>query len=218
MSDPYADWDGAYVLGALSSAERREYEEHVDGCARCAAALAELGMLPGLLRLVPDEDGAAYLDAEPAPPPVAPAVPVPHRRPRRRVRLLAAAAAVVVVGGVGAGVVVADRNEPPARGGGETVALASVVPNPLRASVSLTPTSWGTKVAMTCTYGAGYGGTHSYDLYVVDTSGHRQLVARWRAGPGDTARTTGATDLAPRAISRVELRGSDGTLLLAADV
>jgi hypothetical protein len=43
-------------------------------------------------------------------------------------------------------------------------------------------------------------------------------VSRWRAGPGETARTTGATDLAPSAISRVELRGADGTLLLAAAV
>ena len=27
----YADWDSVYVLGSLSPAERREYEEHIRG-------------------------------------------------------------------------------------------------------------------------------------------------------------------------------------------
>ena len=28
----FAEWDSAYVLGALSPAERREYEEHLETC------------------------------------------------------------------------------------------------------------------------------------------------------------------------------------------
>ena len=35
--------DAAYVLGALSSAERREYEDHVDGCPRCGYAYQREG-------------------------------------------------------------------------------------------------------------------------------------------------------------------------------
>ena len=34
----YADWDSAYVLGALEPAERREYEAHLERCERCRAA------------------------------------------------------------------------------------------------------------------------------------------------------------------------------------
>ncbi|GAB3855852.1 zf-HC2 domain-containing protein [Nocardioides maradonensis] len=213
MRDEYAEWDAAYVLGALSSTERREYEDHVDGCARCAAAVAELGMLPGLLRLVPDEDAPAYLEPDPrVPDPVPVPLPAPVvRRRRLPAKALAAAAVVLLVAAVGAGIAVvrADRT------GGETVALASVVPSPLQATVRLTPQAWGTEVAMTCTYGGEYGTPHRYALYVVDHAGHRQLVSRWWAGPGETALTTGATDLATRDIGRIELRSATGALLLA---
>lgn len=207
MRDAYADWDAAYVLGALSSAERREYEDHVDECPRCAAALAELGMLPGLLRLVPDQDASAYLVAPEEATRVPAAAP-----PRRRIpaRALALVAAVLIVAGVGTAVVLG-RDAP----GERTVTLSAVTANPLQAAVSLTPESWGTEVAMTCTYAGEYGGRRAYALYVVDAAGHRQLVSRWQAGPGDTARTTGATDLAPAEIARVELRAGDGRLLLA---
>lgn len=213
-TDPYADWDAAYVLGALPSAERREYETHVDDCARCAAAVAELGMLPGLLRLLPDDDGVALL-AEPARDVVPTRAPerAPVARVRGRGKALAVAAAVLLVGGIGTGVVVVARDDaPPA---GRTVALAGIAASPLRATVRLTPTSWGTEIAMTCTYAGDYGDRHPYALYVVDGAGNRQLVSRWQAGPGDTARTTGSTDLAAGAIERVELQAADGTVLLA---
>ena len=65
LSDRFATWDAAYVLGALSPAERREYEEHLAGCPACQAAVSELAGLPGLLAQVPPED-AALLAAAPA--------------------------------------------------------------------------------------------------------------------------------------------------------
>lgn len=54
-ADPYTDWDGAYVLGALSSGDRCEYEEHLNTCAPCSQAVADLAGLPGLLAKVPLE-------------------------------------------------------------------------------------------------------------------------------------------------------------------
>jgi anti-sigma factor RsiW len=32
MTDPYSTWDAAYVLGSLSSSDRREYENHLSVC------------------------------------------------------------------------------------------------------------------------------------------------------------------------------------------
>ena len=47
--DRFAEWDAAYVLGALSPSDRRAYERHLAECDACRAAVAELAGLPGLL-------------------------------------------------------------------------------------------------------------------------------------------------------------------------
>ncbi|MGV0798210.1 zf-HC2 domain-containing protein, partial [Mycolicibacterium elephantis] len=50
--DRYVTWDAAYVLGSLSGDERREYEAHLQTCAQCRAAVAELSGIPALLAKV----------------------------------------------------------------------------------------------------------------------------------------------------------------------
>lgn len=58
----YATWDAAYVLGSLSPDDHREFEAHLDRCASCRQAVAELAHLPALLSLV-GRDEVAALDA-----------------------------------------------------------------------------------------------------------------------------------------------------------
>ena len=41
-SDPFEMFDGAYVLGALSDADRRAYEAHLLECDECATSVREL--------------------------------------------------------------------------------------------------------------------------------------------------------------------------------
>jgi hypothetical protein len=61
----FADWDSAYVLGALSPAERREYEGHLESCERCRRAVEELAPMPGLLaRLTPERAEALLGDGD----------------------------------------------------------------------------------------------------------------------------------------------------------
>jgi anti-sigma factor RsiW len=62
----YADWDAAYVLGALSSAERRDFERHLHSCPRCTQAVSELAGMPGLLARVDPDDVAALLAVDSA--------------------------------------------------------------------------------------------------------------------------------------------------------
>lgn len=50
MSDRWTDRLSEYLDGTLSPSERREIEDHLDGCAGCAAVLADLRELVGRAR------------------------------------------------------------------------------------------------------------------------------------------------------------------------
>jgi hypothetical protein len=226
----YADWDGAYVLGALPPGEREAYERHLALCDDCRRGVAELLPLPGLLGRIDEADGRALLaGAAPAAPPAglerrlleaaraeAPGAVVPWwRRTRSRIAVGLAAAAAVAVAVV---VPLAMRDEPaPA----VAVTLRQTVASPLSATVELTGTDWGTRIDMVCLYqGAkGSGPSLDYGLFVIDRAGHAHQVSSWWAGPGEEARTTGSVDLAVDELRSVEVRAADGeTVLLSADV
>ncbi|MBP2326078.1 anti-sigma factor RsiW [Kibdelosporangium banguiense] len=100
QADPYRDWDVAYVLGSLSPAERREFEDHLSQCPSCAAEVGTLAGMPGILSAVNPGQAIELLDpAGPAPETVPPRPPRPAHSSRRRGRVrfavgfLAAAAA-----------------------------------------------------------------------------------------------------------------------------
>ena len=58
----HAMWDAAYVLGALSDPDRREFEEHMAGCISCREAVNELTAVSPLLSLL-DYDQVIGADA-----------------------------------------------------------------------------------------------------------------------------------------------------------
>ena len=114
LHDGYADWDASYVLGALSPAERLEFEGHLAGCAACRSAVADLAGMPGLLaQLTPAEvlamdhagdDGQGDdLLAMTPPASLMPVLPVAAASSWRRRWLVpvAAAAAALLIGGIG---------------------------------------------------------------------------------------------------------------------
>ncbi len=61
-----ATWDAAYVLGALSDADRSEFEEHLAGCVSCQEAVDELTAVAPLLSLL-DDDAVARDTVPPCP-------------------------------------------------------------------------------------------------------------------------------------------------------
>src|SRR5258705_13602905 len=89
--DRYVTWDAAYVLGSLSSAERREYEAHLETCDRCRSAVAELSGMPALLAML-DVGDVRGPEAGQPPPPLRPGGlgtgPDKGRGGRRRSRVL----------------------------------------------------------------------------------------------------------------------------------
>jgi len=63
----FADWDAAYVVGALSASDRRLYEEHLEDCPQCREALADLAPTLGLLARVSPDRAEALLDGAAGP-------------------------------------------------------------------------------------------------------------------------------------------------------
>lgn len=68
MTDDIAEWDAAYILGALSRDDRHTYEVYLAVNPERAGALTELAGLPGILNaLSPDEAVALTQHAGDAP-------------------------------------------------------------------------------------------------------------------------------------------------------
>jgi hypothetical protein len=204
--EDYADWDAAYVLGALPVAERREFETHLAGCAACRAAVAELAGMPGLLAQLPpgevlamDLDGGADLQPPASLMPVLPAAPV--ETPPRSWRVpLAAAAAALLIGGVGGyAVSSAGRDGSPgpgvtstAGGAGGTrpvaapgrLAFTAVEPSLMTAVVDVVPIVNGTELRVECQYARQTGGPSATTSTATSTP-TRPAGAGSGAGGGD---------------------------------
>ncbi len=93
----FAHLDGSYVLGALSPAERLEFEHHLAGCEECSRSVRELAGLPGLLARVDGDVLEQPVADEPLPDTLLPALSREvGRSGRRRGLLLAGLAAATV--------------------------------------------------------------------------------------------------------------------------
>ena len=111
--DRYATWDAAYVLGSLSSAERREFEAHLETCPRCREAVADISGMPALLAMLDVDDVRALSEEQPEVPPLRPEVLEgvldKVRWRRRRSRLLTSAAVGLAAALLAVGLVIAVR-------------------------------------------------------------------------------------------------------------
>ena len=226
--DRYLTWDAAYVLGSLSSNERREYETHLAGCPRCRSAVAELSGIPALLALLDPEDVRALDDEQPETPPLRPEVleslvgKVRWRRRRSRmvssIALAAAAAllAVVLVFTVWPGVLGLQSETPQATG--TVLEMNKVAQTPINASVTLNSYAWGTRIDMACTYG-DWGNRdappQNLGMVVVGRDGSHAEVATWLGLSGATALPSANTPMPMSEIAAVQLVSTDsGEVLL----
>lgn len=176
--DRYAEWDAAYVLGALSPSDRHAYERHLTECDPCRAAVSDLAGMPGLLSTVSTahaetlgtETAGATTPADDArhtPAPVVPLTDLAHaaRRSRHRRRTLSTAAAValVIAGAISGSLLTGHGPFAPPDGtnaepssltiaNARTLELRPVGEADMRAHVVITPTDWGTRLQWSCHY------------------------------------------------------------------
>ncbi|WP_147916643.1 anti-sigma factor family protein [Ruania zhangjianzhongii] len=230
--DKYTDWDAAYVLGALSAQERREFERHLAGCGRCRKAVTELAGMPAVLSELSSEQAVALAaqDGDGAAPGGADVVPIAalasaagRRRRRRRIWQGAAALALVAAGGMAGSALsgLGGESEPAEV---TAITLDPVGGSRVTADLTLTPSTWGTRMEWSCSYpsSGGSGGqappqTSVYELVLVGADGSRTVVATWTGDGDDHASGLLASSAVPMEdITRIELGVEDADLVLAA--
>jgi len=235
MTCRFAHDDGAYVLGALSSAERQEFERHLPGCAECTRAVGGLAGLPGLLGRV---DAGVLEEGElddPAPATLLPALArdVRHLRRRRTAAMagLAAAAAVAVVVALTVGPAGRDGT-PPRTDVGASSSPSDPTPSavaprrmrpvgdvPVRATVTLEQVTWGTRLGLVCTYDAESVEYElppevDYTLYVRTRDGRAERVGSWRSVDGRPMQLAAGTAATAEELESVEVRTASGRVVL----
>jgi len=223
-TDPYVLWDAAYVLGSLSSTERREYETHLSGCQPCRSAVGELSGMPALLTLLSRDEVADIDDGALEPPPARPQrldelldkVSRRRRRARWTTWIVSAAAAAAVLA---VGLLIALKPGPGAptpseslRASAASLSMTPVAPSSLEATVLVTSQGWGTHVEMTCTYREVANGSRPTDdagdtlaMFAVSRDGTRIQLATWMALEGVTASPSGSTSMPIDEIAAVQV-------------
>lgn len=237
MSCPFAHDDAAYVLGALSAAERLDFERHLTDCEPCTTSVRRLAGLPGLLGRVGPDVLESPTPQDPVPDTLLPSLSREVRRSRRRRAVVAvglAAAAVTLAAVLPLVLSHADEDDA-APQTTPTVTTAPTTPatppaspmvptgaGPLTASLALEPVDWGTRLDLLCTYDAypgeyGEGPASTYVLSVRTDDGRTEQVGTWQAVVGRTMHLTAATASDRADIASVEVQTPDGRVLLRLD-
>jgi hypothetical protein len=234
--------DGAYVLGALSPAERTAYERHLATCSFCREAVADISALPDLLSKLDAKEFAKLLDPSltAGDPTVGGGHPgaamrdlaiatgeyprVGKRRGKNknfRTRLLSTAAAAVLVLLLGVAVLswTSDNKAPAAPPAGPAIAMTPVEgASPITASVRLTSLSGGTRVELVCSYSKTAPRPYTFRLMAYGPDEQKEQIGSWQAAPGTEFPMQGATHFGPGSLARLELVQFDGKAVLAYDV
>ncbi|CAN5915030.1 hypothetical protein BH23ACT10_BH23ACT10_05970 [soil metagenome] len=204
---------GAYVVGALDPAERRDIELHLRECDSCTGELARLSALPGMLGRVSDQEVEAGLlvPSQDLLDGVIRRLADTERKLRtqlRQWRLTAAAACLVALAAV-------------------VVALAPWDAGPDRMIVTADPVTagstsatgqvaaiaweWGTTVELQA---ADLPRRETYALWAVATDGRRERAGTWGVTSSGRAVVRGASSIARSELARVEVTDPAGEVIL----
>jgi hypothetical protein len=213
--DLYAEWDGAYVLGALDPGELVEYEAHLAECPACRDAVEQLRPTVAVLSRA---RAAGYTEhPEPMPDTLLPGLLRRATQERNRRRGFVAA-----LGGLAAACVIAlavvvwpgsDSTTAPT-----AHAMRVLRPGvPVTATAALVSKPWGTEIDLQCRYSEPVSENLPYMLRVKDTSGNYHDVGSWSLAANRQIAFTGGTDVPLSDVKAVQITLLDGTPLLQLD-
>jgi hypothetical protein len=223
--DNLAEWDAAYVLGALSLADRRTYEDYLSANPDRVTELNEIAYIPAILGALSRDEAVALTDlagpAHAAPDNIASLAHAAAKRERRSRRTIfavsvAVAAALAVVGGV-VGATVFPRSTTV-----QTVAMAPMQPGAregLTAQLAVTEKKWGTELNWACEYTKDWSrNVASYDIVVTTKDGTQTTVGSWKPAGDEATGLSAATSIATSDIRSIDIRvsGTDQPLAVTA--
>lgn len=217
--------DGAYVLGALSPAERTAYERHLATCSFCREAVRDISTLPDLLSRLDAKEFAKLVDPSLSRAgehhPIRRLVTRRKKSTALRVRVLSTAAALILVAllGVGAIVLTRDTASPAAVASGPAVVMTAVGgASPVTATLRMTSKAGGTRIDLTCSYSKTATKPYTFRLIAYGPDDEKEQIGSWQAEPGTDFPMDAVTHFAAGSLSRLELVQYDGKALLAYDV
>ncbi len=214
--DDLAEWDAAYILGALSLEDRRTYEGYLAANPARAAELTEFAAMPGILNALSRDEAVALTDLAGAPPAenrpdnvasLAHAAAKRQQRSRRTwlAAAVASAAALLIAGGL-VGATVFPRSPAPT----QTVAMQAMQPTPrggLTAQLAVTEKKWGTELNWACQYTKDWSrNVKSYDIVVTTGDGVQQAVGSWKPAGDEATGLSAATSIPTSQIQTVDIR------------
>jgi hypothetical protein len=217
---------GAYSLGLLEQADREAFEVHLAECPACAAELAELTGMAGLLEgIEPVEDPGQ----EPAEASVTELIRRRATRQRYRSRwqgtLAAAAGLVLIAGGIAVGIATAPQSKPASAALSLQGQLHSATSPATGAvgTVGLLTKGWGTQVTLKL---SNVHGPLKCDLVAVSDTGETQVAMAWMvpaAGygvPGHPAPLIieGGTAIPMKDLKRIDIDVATGGTLVSIPV
>jgi hypothetical protein len=223
--DDLAEWDAAYVLGALSLEDRRAYENYLAANPAQAAELTDLAGMPGILNALSRDEAVALTDLAGAPPEqerpenvasLAQAAAKRQQRSRRTwlATAVASAAALLITGGV-VGATVFSQSAAPT----QTVAMQAMQPTPrggLTAELAVTEKKWGTELNWACQYTKDWSrNVKSYDIVVTTHDGVQQAVGSWKPAGDEATGLSAATSIPTSQIRTVDIRATGSNEPLA---
>lgn len=222
MTDEFAMYDAAYLLGALTPADRSAYEAHLAECPACRRAVSQQAGMPGLLAALTSDQARHAGEVGPEfPETLLPRLmaEVERLRFRRRMStaLVGVAAAAVIVAAVMFGLRGSPADSPTQQPVATAQRMIPISPAvPIRATARLSDTDWGTRIILRCIYRAGGDWPEElpYSMVVVDRSGHVQQISTWEAKEGPPIVVDGSTSLTHSDIASVQVRTTEGKPIL----
>jgi anti-sigma-K factor RskA len=213
--DEFRDWPGAYALGALEPAERRAFEEHLEGCPACSDEVRSLLRVHGLLSQLdrtaiddrPDRHVADAVAARARTEQVTEHSDLRSSRRRWRIAALSSVAVALMIGAAGVVLITAgDEADSPSWAEGPIVPAAITSTQADTTWISTSARGWGTEIHVDL---LGLPPRPQYQLWVIDDDGVWTQSSTWGPTPSGGADVTGATSVAADALDRIVVTSND---------